>query len=94
MTLTVKNIRSIAQLYYNLDMFTEDVPIEIIQITIYRLLYNLTPSPPKKLLLVTLLDKISRSCQRGMVRKKEKTSNQTSSMIKRCLVMPLTLLLF
>ena len=37
MTLTVKNIRSITALRYNLDISTEDVPIEIIQIAIYTL---------------------------------------------------------
>ena len=37
MTLTVKNIRSITPLRYSLDIFTEDVPIEMTQIAIYTL---------------------------------------------------------
>ena len=37
MTLTVENIRSIACLRYNVDITTEDVPIEMIQIAINTL---------------------------------------------------------
>ena len=92
MTLTVKDIWSIASLRYNLDISTENVPIEIVQIVI--ILYNLTLSFLKKLLLATSPDKSSRSCQHGMIGRKGNTSNWTSFIIKEFLVMLSTLLHF
>ena len=44
MTLTVKNIQSIASLRFNIDISTKDVAIEMIQITINTLQYDsITP---------------------------------------------------
>ena len=75
MTLTVKNIQSIATLWYNFDISTKYVPVKMIQIAIYTSQSDSITREEAAIGHFTWckLKEFSRLC--GMNRKKENTNN-------------------